>query len=388
MKILHIAPNAPYNKGWGYQENLLPKYQKKLGHEVTLIVQNRMHLDGRVVETAPEDVILEDGVRLIRLPHKGYFHRVLTNLCAYMEISPVLKEIRPDFVFFHGLISSTVFQVIQYKKKVNPACVIVQDNHLDENIGFSADTLKERLIRSFYRRVNRRSIPYVDRVYGVTPWRRTYAQEYFHIPSEKTDVLIMGADDEKMDFAHRQEIRSRIRREYGVSDGEFLIVTGGKIDRKKNVHLLMQACAGRRDVKLLTFGQVAPELQETFDRLLRENENITHVGWIDADRVYDYFFGADLVMFPGQHSVLWEQACAAKIPCVFARWEGMDHVDNGGNSAFLSGTDVTSIRQMIDGLCFTPEYHRMLEVARSEATDMYLYSAIAEKSLECARKGR
>ena len=36
MKIVHIAPNAPYNDYWGYQDNLLPKYHKKLGHDVTV----------------------------------------------------------------------------------------------------------------------------------------------------------------------------------------------------------------------------------------------------------------------------------------------------------------------------------------------------------------
>ena len=47
MKIVHIAPNAPYNDNWGYQDNLLPRYQKKLGHDVTVIITNKMHtLDG------------------------------------------------------------------------------------------------------------------------------------------------------------------------------------------------------------------------------------------------------------------------------------------------------------------------------------------------------
>ena len=49
MRILHIAPSAPYNDYWGYQDNLLPKYHRKLGHEVTVIVTNTMHKDGKIV---------------------------------------------------------------------------------------------------------------------------------------------------------------------------------------------------------------------------------------------------------------------------------------------------------------------------------------------------
>lgn len=382
MKILHIAPNAPYNRGWGYQENLLPKYHKKLGHDVTVIVQTRTHQDGKLVDTAPEDVILEDGVRLIRLGWKRYPHPVITNLRAEMDVYPILMQIRPDLVFFHGLVSATIFQVIRYKEREAPELVIVQDNHLDYNIGYGSHGIRQKLIRSYHRWVNRRSVPYVERVYGVTPWRRTYAQDYFGIPASKTDVLIMGADDEKVELDRREQIRDRIRQTYGVSGDDFLVVTGGKIDEKKNIHLLMEACKGLPGVKLLVFGKVAPQMQTEFDRLLREGGQIQYIGWVDADRVYDYFFAADLVMFPGQHSVLWEQACAAKVPCVFARWEGMDHVDVGGNSSLLDTVSPASLAETIRQLQRTPRYDRMMAVARSEATDVFLYSKIARKSLE------
>lgn len=108
------------------------------------------------------------------------------------------------------------------------------------------------------------------------------------------------------------------------------------------------------------------------------SKTVKNVGWIDSAKVYDYFFAADLVFFPGQHSVLWEQACAAKVPCVFEAWEGMDHVDNGGNSDFVKEVTAEALREKICELCYTPKYERMKQVARSEATDIYLYSKIAE----------
>ena len=61
MKIVHIAPNAPYNEGWSYQENYLPKYQQKLGCDVLLVVTNQEHRDGKLEETACTDSITEDG---------------------------------------------------------------------------------------------------------------------------------------------------------------------------------------------------------------------------------------------------------------------------------------------------------------------------------------
>lgn len=384
MKIVHIAASAPYNDYWGYQDNLLPKYQKKMGHEVTVITTNTMHKDGKIVEIEPADYVLDDGVRVIRLKKKQYSHIVLTNLNARLPVFESLKEINPDFIFYHGLVSSTIYDVIKYKKELKPSCVIVQDNHLDYNIGRNCINAKEWLFRAFYRHICRSSIPYVTKVYGVTPWRKTYAEDYFRVPKDKTDVLIMGADDEKIDFEHRYEIRNRIRNEYDIADSDFLVVTGGKIDKRKKIHHLMEACGGISGVKLLVFGQVNEDIKEEFERLLSQNDNIIYIGWIDSDRVYDYFFAADLVFFPGQHSVLWEQACAAKVPCVFEKWEGMEHVNNGGNSDFVTPIAVESLKQKIAELRFTDKYYKMKKVAESEATDIYLYSKIAEKSLECA----
>ena len=383
MKIVHIAPSAPYNDYWGYQDNLLPKYQKKLGHDVTMITTNTMQKNGKVVETDCCDYVLNDGVHVIRLKKKRYPHAVITNLNARLPVFNYLQNIKPDFIFHHGLISTTIYEAIQYKKNINPKCIIVQDNHLDYNIGNKCTNYKEYIIRSFYRHINRKSLPYISKVYGVTPWRKAYAEDYFCIPPNKTDVLIMGADDEQIDFTHKKDIRKKIRQENQISDLEFLVVTGGKIDRKKNIHLLMEACKNISSVKLMIFGDVLPDIKSEFEEILNRADNIIYVGWIPSEKVYDYFFAADLVFFPGQHSVLWEQACAAKVPCVFEKWDGMDHVNNGGNSDFLKPITADSIRNKIQELHFTEKYYNMKNVADSSNTDIYLYSKIAEKSLEC-----
>ena len=387
MTIVNITPAAPYNDYWGYQDNLLPKYQKKLGHDVTVITTNLMHQDGGIAEIAPNDYRLNDGERIIRLKYKQYPVSVLTKLFSKLEIYELLKSIRPDFIFYHGLISNTIFDVIRYIKKDNPQCVLVQDNHFDYNIGSHSTGLKKLLGRGYFRFINRLANPYVSRVYGVTPWRKQYAEDYFRIPPEKTDVLIMGADDEKIDFANREQIRSDIRNQFGFTEDDFVIVTGGKIDRNKKTTLLMEACRNTDHVKLLIFGNVKEDVKQEFDEILSESENITYIGWIDADQVYNYFFASDLVFFPGQHSVLWEQACACKVPCVFEKWEGMEHVNNGGNSDFVSPVTVESLREKIHELKYTDKYAQMKQAAESDKTDIYLYSRIAEKSLECVKKG-
>jgi hypothetical protein len=185
-----------------------------------------------------------------------------------------------------------------------------------------------------------------------------------------------------MDLEHRDDHRAELRKKYGIGEDEFLIVTGGKIDTKKKIHLLMDAVRDLQGVKLLICGTATADFADEYATHL--NGNVIDAGWIPSDQLYGFFFAADLAFFPGQHSVLWEQACASKVPCVFGKWDGMDHVDNGGNARFLECQSPEQIRDLIRKLQFTADYQEMLRAARSDKTDIFLYSRIAEKSLECA----
>lgn len=384
MKIMHIAPNSNYTEGWGYQDNLLPKYQSKMGNKVGIIVGVDMHGENGIVECSPVEYKNEYGVHVYRLNKRNFLFKHVTNFFMMLNVLPILKKVKPDMIFFHGLVSLTLFDVIKYKRE-NPNCVIVMDNHLDYNIGGNVKTIRNKLARKFYSVIYRFNDKYIAKVYGVTPWRRKYAEEVFNVPSSKTDVLIMGADDEEIKLDNKNIIRKEIRKEYGIADSDFLIVSGGKLDKNKNIDVLVRACQElNNNVKLILFGKISDEQNMLIDEI-KKSKNTIFIGWIDSNRVYDYYFAADLVVFPGQHSVLWEQACASKVPCVFKKWDGMDHVNNGGNSDFLTEVNVQAIKDMINKLNYTDKYYEMKRVAESDKTDIYLYSKIAEKSLECAK---
>lgn len=385
MNVVHIAPTSPYNEGWGYQENLLLKYQSRLVDNVTLIVANKKHVDGLIVDTEIEDYYSQDGFRVIRRACKKSNIERFEDIFFYLPVQDLLEELMPDYIFLHGFIGTTIFQIAKYKRK-HKNVVIVQDNHLDYNIGFNPNkSISAKAACLFYRSFHIINEKYINKVYGVTPWRKEYAEKVFGVSAKKSDVLIMGADDEKIDFKNKNRIRSIIREKYDILPSDFLIVTGGKIDKNKKIDILMQACSNLKNVKLLIFGNLMDDIKEEFQRLL-DNSDIIYIGWINSNDVYNYYFAADLVFFPGQHSVLWEQACASKVPCVFSKWPGMEHVNNGGNSDFVTPINIETVSVKIKELCFTPKYYQMKRVAESEATDIYLYSKIAEESLECVKK--
>lgn len=380
MKIMHIAPLSPYNVGWSYQDNLLPKYQRKMGHEVVVVVSPFENTSNGKVDVGESDFILDDGVHVYRR-RRIFGNSPFGKAVSFTDVGDILKSFQPDFVMIHSLITLTVFQAIQYKKKYNPQCVIIQDNHLDENIGRRKTKLLTDLFYQYWRFVNRFSKKYVAKYYGVTPWRQDFIVKRFGIEREKTDVLIMGADDELIDFDNRNQIRNDLRNQYNIGSN-FVICTGGKIEKNKKIDLLMKAVKGMPGVKLLVFGNVADNYKDEIEKSI--NENVIMLGWMNTKEINDVFLASDIAVFPGQHSVLWEQACACKIPCLFAYWDGMNHLNNGGNCAFISADSVEAIRNSIMKYTNTDAYEELKEKADSPLTDVFLYKNIADKSLEAA----
>lgn len=382
MKILHVAPLAPYNLNWSYQENLLPKYQKKLGHEVRIVVSTYENQKNGKVDVGEADFFLDDGTRVYR--RKRLFQNTfLGKLISFTNIMDILIEYKPDFIMIHSLMTLCVFQVIKYKNKYNHDCVIIQDNHLDENIGKKKNKLLTDLFYMYWRFINKFSQKYISKYYGVTPWRKEFLIKRFGIPESKTDLLIMGADFDNLNICKQDDYRKEIRKKYQLNS-EFLIVTGGKIEKNKKIDLLMKAVRDIKDIKLLVFGTVADDYLEEIESSL--SDNVIMVGWLNNEDILKTFMACDLAVFPGQHSVLWEQACACKIPCLFAHWEHMEHLNNGGNSAEFSNISVDGIKNVILEYKNTSKYRKMLNKAKSNITDIYRYDDIAVKSLEIACK--
>ena len=82
--------------------------------------------------------------------------------------------------------------------------------------------------------------PYIIKFWGVTEQRCKFLQEVYKIPQEKIGLLVMGADHDKLILLIKIRYVMRYEKLSMLSD-DFIIITGGKIDRNKNIHLLIDA---------------------------------------------------------------------------------------------------------------------------------------------------
>ena len=382
MKIVHVCISAPWSEKYAYQENLLPHYHKLMGYDVTIIAPVFCKIgDYSGNRAVVGESYLSDGAKVVRLKPQIDNKKILSHIPSVKGLKKAIVNEQPDLLFLHDVCCYNYICIPAIKKK-SPKMKIVADNHCDY-----VNSLHSPITRFLHKVLFRNAlvaklIPYVEWFYGVTPSRCTFLHEVYGIPVDKIKLLVMGADVEKMMIDKRAQLREEVRGRYGILNDDFLIVTGGKIDRLKNIHVLAHAVneLHRNNVKLLVFGKINEDMQPLFDA--EKSPNIITIGWVNSDKVYELFYAADLIVFPGLHSVLWEQAVASKTPCAFSKMEGFEHVNVNGNCILMIGKDADYYKNMLCELLENKEKYNTLKAkSNSETTDQFYYSRIARQVL-------
>lgn len=384
MKIVHLCLSCFYIDDYSYQENMLPKYHVLQGHDVTVIASLvSFNSDGQLCQL-PEESVKEakDGYKVVRVDYKKPFYKLNRFIRRYNNVYKLLENEKPDIIFLHDFSFADVTKVIKYVKK-NKDVKVFSDCHTDyinsAQTWFSKNIF-HHLIWRYYGSVLSK---YTERFFGVTPLRCDFLRDAYKIEPKKIELLVMGVDDELLKTKDRIQIWKDYSEKLNIASDDFIIVTGGKIDIKKNIHLVLEAVTKLKNkkIKLIVFGTISSEIKELFDKLLL-NEYIIFVGWQNADTILDYFILADLIIFPGTHSVLWEQAVGVGTPSLFKYWEGMEHVNVGGNCEFLYNDSADEIASVVKKIVEEEgRYEMMKKIAMTEGLRHFSYSEIAKRAI-------
>lgn len=381
MKVVNVCLCGPFTDGWNYQENLLTKYQAINGNDVTVIASRwKWDNSGNLTITDNEDYINSDNVRIIRL--SMIFRESMGNrLKKYKGLMDKLVDLKPDVIFVHGCQFRDSLTIIEYAKKY-PVKIIV-DNHADESNSANTWLSKNLLHKIFWRYHAKKLVPFTEIFYGVLPARVDFLVNMYKIPRNKCKLLVMGADDQLVDMASNKKNIENIRFKHDISDEDFLIITGGKIDLAKQQTLLLMDAVNEikvSSVKLIVFGSVVKELEEEVTK--RCSDRVKFIGWVSPDDSYLYFASSDLVVFPGRHSVFWEQVAGQGIPMIVKDWDGTHHIDLGGNVKFLKTNSKEEIYNVISNVLDNKdEFSHMKKIAFNKGKNKFSYKQIALESL-------
>lgn len=379
MKIIHVALCGPVTDGWNYQDNMIPMYNAQDGHEVTMITSQSVFTENGTLGECNKSDYYYDGVKIIRL-EMAVGKNAFSQIKKFKGLKKTLENEKPDLIFVHNISFIDIYKIRDYA--MEHKVIVYADNHNDFSNSGRNFISKNILHKGIWKHMAQVINPYVTKFYGVLPARVDFLVNVYGLPKSKVQLLVMGADDKQVERVEKERLREKIRKQYEVNEDDFLIVTGGKIDSFKwQTLLLMEAVANcsRSNIKLLVFGSVSPELKTKFDEMT-EDRRIKYIGWINTEKSYDCFSAADLVVFPGRHSVFWEEVAGLGIPMLCKYWDGTTHVDCGGNVQFLYDDSADEIKKKIESLIGSSEFKKMKQAAQKNKLN-FSYREISRRAI-------
>jgi len=383
-KILHISLQGKVTDGWNYQDNLLPKYHSKDGYDVSIITSQYVHsTDGTITVDGRSEYVNNDGVKIIRL--KAF--KLIpgnNNFQLFLGLKKIITKEKPDYIFLHGFQGLNIGSIINYVKNTNGIKLLV-DNHADYS-NSARTKISWAIHKLLWRKQAKRLLKYTNKFYGVTPGRVSFLSELYDLPEHKIGLLPLAADDELVEAALSPSFKNKYQKHFKDNKNQLLIVTGGKIDHhKRQILTLMQVIdeLGKENynVKLVVFGPAIGSIKENINKLSKK-KHINYVGWVSPRESYFYLSMADLVVFPGRHSVFWEICVALMRPMLVKQWHGHENIDYNGNIKYIYNDSFEEIKWNLKNILKDNTLLEMKRVAANVPNHIFLYSYVAKSTIE------
>jgi len=317
LKIVHICQY--YNEGYSYQENLLPRSQANLGHEVVLITSDRRSPilgrdQNRIVGTK---TCYEGNVKIIRLSIKREFKG---RFVCFSGLFDQIEKEKPDFIFHHGITSPSIFELIKYKQKYRNVKLVL-DNHADYCNTGKIYVWLLMYYRHYWKNKIRNILNEIDWFFSITPDCKRFAEKELGVPSSNHSLLPLGVDERIASFS--EEWRERVRNMYGFNNNDLIIITIGRLTKEKRIEHIINAMKviNNIHIKLIIVGPFEKKYEKRIDAIIGQQNGIfVKIGWVDSKQIFKYFSAADIAIFTGGQSVLWQQAISSGLPVIAKYW--------------------------------------------------------------------
>ena len=114
MRITHLCLACFFPDGFSYQENMLPKYHKKLGHEVSVIASLQTYdKNGHLIYMeGPKVYLNEYDIPVYRLDYKRPVI-ISKKTKQYIGTYEALEKTNPEILFIHGCQFMDVEEVVK-----------------------------------------------------------------------------------------------------------------------------------------------------------------------------------------------------------------------------------------------------------------------------------
>ncbi|EJT6167523.1 glycosyltransferase [Clostridium perfringens] len=382
MKILHW--DEMFHPAFGYQINVLAKFQALQGHEVTIVTSSKIEkhptfsgfANSVNIKELDTEYRQKYGIKIIRLP----IWRVISGRVIYKRgYIKKIKELNPDVIMCHTNDTLSSIRIAQKYKSIN--IPIVFDNHMLE---MAAKNPLSKIFRLYFKN-------FVTPIIKKNNWIviRTQDDKYVNkclgIPEKQTPFISFGTDTSI--FYRDVKIRREFRKELNLDEKDFVIVYTGKINQDKGGKLLAKAFMNKfntdRNIVLLCIGNIensdyGREVEKIFNKSKNRIIRFKTQNYLELAKFYQV---ADLSVFPKQCSLSFYDAQACGLPVLSEDNNiNIDRNKHNNGICFKSGNieDFISKIEMLSEIN-EKEYEKMRQNSINFIVNNYDYKNIAEK---------
>lgn len=379
MRIVHW--DEMFHPAFGYQINVLTKYQAMQGHEVIILTGEHPEEHPTFKGLNDCDVPYMDSqfekqynVKIVRIPIFGVVSGNVIYKPGYIK---KLKDLDPDVIMCHTNDTMSAITIARARKRINKP--IVFDNHM---LAMASVNPLHKIFTAYFRK---RITPLIKK----NNWTviRTqddpYIIEEFGIPVEQTPFISFGSD---LTIFHPDEsVRKQFRDEHDIKESDFVVVYTGKLGEAKGGKLLAEVCNqeySKENIVFVIVGTARSEYEREVEQMLTKSPNrvirFNSQNYTDLPRFYQM---ADLFLCPKQCSLSFYDAQACGLPAVVEDNNvNIDRVSHNNGFFFQSGNAKAMKDQIDKCLVMDKELYRdMKNCAGQFVKTEYGYDIIAQE---------
>lgn len=214
--------------------------------------------------------------------------------------------------------------------------------------------------------------------------------KYYKIPEEKIHVAYSGVNTEEFNPDNRKKYRDEIRKQYGISPDEVLLLFIGNPYDRKGLEFVLKALSKvkQKNVKLLVSGRDEPgRFQQLIDELGLTDRVSFRVGlFTDVNK---YFSAADIFILPSLYEtfgLVVIEAMASGLPVVVSSSEfvgASELIEDGKDGMLLKNPkDSEEIAEKLNHLISSEDAREKIGKEANKKARQYTWQRTADGMLE------
>lgn len=384
MKIFHIMNY--YQENMGYQENWLPYYQKKLGHQVQILTSDRYFpfpdYEQNVGKTLGQR-LQSDGLfvdKEIEIIRKKSILEITSKAIILFDVKDVVLDFNPDVIHLHGITNLNLFQLLWVVR--NKKIKIFVDSHSDYQVS-NYKSKFNKIYYKFWSHVYKLFDKRINLYLPTTKEGRNFLVNEFDIDVHRIEISYLGVNLDN--FYFDEMAKNKLVKKYNLKN-KIVITNAGKQYEGKKIDFIIKVVKElvtkfkRKDIVLILIGNASEKYERIIQNESRSILDYTiRIPFLENKLLKDYYSLADIGIWPGIPSNTIQEAMACEVSMILPANDTISHlIDNNG--FFIKEFDANivahSINNLLDNNLLEEYKHRSKEIIAK-----YSWKEIAKESL-------